>query len=153
MWHFGGVTMDFSSVKWHFRSRKHTLFLQKTLLFPPKNILSDGPKHTIGCPQTGFRPTEKTYSVLFFSPFNLFTKGTCQQKRPSDFFLSIFRYNLRHFVLYKNDTFPLTFPHFSARGLAFFRKNPYLGRKKNSLWPNLNYRIYRTANRPCCTRN
>ena len=145
--------MDFSGVKWHFRSRKHTLFRQRTLLFPSKTYFPPTQNRQSDVRRQVSTPLRRPIQPRFPLYFNLSIKGACQPKRPSDFFLPIFSHNLRHFVLYRNVTSSLAFPHFSARRLAFFRKKPYLGRKKNSLWPNLNYRIYRTANRPCCTRN
>lgn len=80
-------------------------------------------------------PQKSRIQPRFSFYFKLFTKGTCQQKSPSGNLLPIFSHNLRHFVLYRNGTYLLLDPHFSARRLAFSEKSVSWTKEKTAYGP------------------
>ena len=143
MWHFSGITMDFSCEKYHFRNRKHTLFRQKTMLFSPENIFSADSKHTIGHLKTYHRtPLEgllihlKGSSSPYSSSILLFSSKASVSKKANQIYfcrLSALFYNtLLRVKTMSIQRSLLTFP---SHDLLFSEKIRILDERKTAYGP------------------
>lgn len=136
MWHFGGVTMDFSGVKWHFRSRKHTLFRCRTYTFPAENIHADGGKHAMGSLQAGFHPTEKPHSAPFFFLFQaLYKRHVSAKKSIRQPFADIQPQSATLCPLLKQHSSPALPPLFRPRACFFQKKSVSWTKEKTAYGP------------------